>query len=275
MYDRNIVESRLVEQMSLIYGPRDLIARYIAVADHAARELGVRLRLSRDFDRLIALNTQHSDSWPQLSPIFNPKHNSLRRDNAFVIEGVDEFGDTVMTSAGRLYDHGDRSIADELRSLRVFYDNPAPHIAAGERVEVTAPTAEHLCGRVMFSGAVWVRPDFRRNGLTKIIPRLTRSYALTQWNTPVFWAYIDHDLEEIGVARAYGSWHVEDRIITHMPPWRGDHDILFMSMGQTSLIRDIAGSIEAYELRTGAARWIDSAVANQSLPERHGMISRS
>jgi GNAT superfamily N-acetyltransferase len=200
----------------------------------------------------------------------------LRRDNAFIIEGVDEDGAAVMTSAGRLYDHGDRSIADDLRSLRVFYDRPEAHVAAGESVEVTAPAAQHLCGRVMFSGAVWVRPDYRRHGLTKIIPRLTRSYALAQWNTPVFWAYIDHDLEEIGVARAYGSWHVEDRIATHMANWRGDHDVLFMSMGQATLIRDIAGSVEAYELKTGAARWIDSAIAKQSLlSDRQGMTSRS
>jgi GNAT superfamily N-acetyltransferase len=276
MYGRNIAGPSIVEQMGLIHGPRDLIARYIAFADRAARDLGLRLRLSQDFDRLIALNSQHSDSWELLSPIFNPKHNSLRRDNTFLIEALDDFDETVMTSAGRLYDHGDRSIADELRSLRVFYDDPAPHIAAGERVEVTAPTAEHLCGRVMFSGAVWVRPDYRRHGLTKIIPRLTRSYALTQWNTPVFWAGISRNLDKIGVTRAYGSWHAEDRITTHMPSWCADHDMLFLSMGQATLIRDIAGSVEAYDLRTGASHWIDSAIANQSsLPDRHSMISRS
>jgi hypothetical protein len=265
MYDSIVVERSILEQMSLVHGPRELIARYIAHADRAARELGVQLRLSWDFERLIALNLQNHDSWPTLSSIFNPKYNSLRRDNAFLIEGVDEDGATVMTSAGRLYDHGDRSVADDLRSLRVFYDRPEEHVAAGERIEVTAPMAEHLCGRIMFSGAVWVRPDYRRNGLTKIIPRLTRSYALAQWNTPVFWAYIDHDLEKIGVARAYGSWHVEDRIITHMPSWRGDHDILFMSMGQATLIRDIAGSLEAHELKTRAGRWIDNAIAAKSL----------
>ncbi len=276
MFEKSTVEPSILAQMSLNHGPRDLIARYIGHADQAARDLGVRLRLSWDFDRLIALNRQHRDSWPMLSPIFNPRYNSLRRDNAFLVEGVDEFGATVMTSAGRLYDHGDRSIADDLRSLRVFYDQPGKYVAAGESVEVSAPTAEHLCGRIMFSGAVWVRPDYRRHGLTKIIPRLTRSYALAQWNTPVFWAYIDHDLEEIGVARAYGSWHVEDRIATHMPTWRGDHDVLFMSMGQATLIRDIAGSLDAYDLRTGAARWIDSAIANQSMvADRHGMTKRS
>ena len=231
------------DQITFVHGPRDLLARYVALAEQEMSDLGVQLKISSNFDHLIAFNKTHRDSWPPLSPIFNPKYNDLTRGKAFLIEGVDEFGDTVVTSAGRLYDHGARSLADDLRSLRVFYDDPAPHAAAGESVEVTAPSAEHFYGRVMFSGAVWVRPDYRRHGFTKIIPRLTRSYALTQWNTPVFWAYIDHYLDEIGVTRAYGSWHVEDGIITHMPSWRRDHRILFLSMGQTTLIRDIAGSV--------------------------------
>lgn len=269
-------DQTILDQVDLAHGPRDLLAQYMTVADRSARELGLRLRLTRDFEGLFRLNQRHRDSWPKLSSIFDPRHNALRRDNSFLIEGIDEFGEVIMTSAGRLYDHGDRSVADDLRSLRVFYDDPAEHIAAGEKVTVTAPMAEHLCGRVMFSGAVWVKPDFRRHGLTKIIPRLTRSVALALWNTPVFWAYIDHDLAEIGVARAYGSWHVEERISTHMASWRGEHDILFMSMGQATLIRDIARSVEAYEMRVGAARRMDSAIASRSLqPERQGMINRS
>jgi GNAT superfamily N-acetyltransferase len=269
MDDRSILE-----QMTLLYGPRELLSRYIELADGVARDLGIELRLSWDFERLYALNAQHSDSWPRLSPIFNPEHNTLSRHNAFLIEGVDESGDTVVTSAGRLYDHGDRSIADDLRALRVFYDDPAPHVAVGNSVDVTAPTAEHIYGRVMFSGSVWVRPDYRRHGLTRIIPRLTRSYALTQWNTPVFWGVVEHELDDIGVTRAYGSWHAENRIATHMPSWRGDLDFLFLSMGQATLIRDVAMS--TYELGSTTARWIDSAITNRSLPpSRQGMSTRS
>lgn len=266
-------DQTILDQITFVHGPCGLLARYIAFADNTARELGVRLRITRDFDRLFALNKRHRNSWPVLAPIFNPSYNDLRA--AFLIEGVDEFGETVLTSAGRLYDHGDRSLADELRSLRVFYDDPASHLAAGDSIEVTAPSAENLYGRIMFSGAVWVRPDYRRHGFTKIIPRLTRSYALTQWNTPVFWAYIDHELDEIGVTRAYGSWHVEDGIIAHMPSWRGDHRVLFLSMGQATLIRDIARSVAAYETATGTSRWIERHITNSSLAERQGMSTRS
>ena len=264
------------DQITFVHGPRDLLARYLAVVDEMTGDLGVRLRVSSDFDRLIALSKQHHDSWPPLSPIFDPKYNDLGNGTAFLIEGVDEFGNTVVTSAGRLYDHGDRSVADDLRSLRVFYDDPAPHIAAGDKVVVTAPSAEHIFGRATYSGAVWVRPDYRRHGFTKVIPRLTRSYGLTQWNTPMFWATIAPNLDAIGVTRAYGSWHVEERITAHMPLWQGDNTVLFLSMGQATLIRDIASSVEAYETTRGTSRWIDKAITNSSSPrERHGMSTRS
>jgi hypothetical protein len=59
------------------------------------REFGVRIKISADFHRLIALNKQHHDSWPLLSPIFNPKFNDLGGGKAFLFEGVDRFGETL------------------------------------------------------------------------------------------------------------------------------------------------------------------------------------
>lgn len=268
-----MLDKGILDQITLLHGPRELLARYFAFADGATRDLGIRLRLCSDFERLYALNEEHRDSWPRLSPIFDPRQNPVTSDNAFFIDGIDESGDTVVTSAGRIYDHGDRSIAEELRTLRIFYGDPAPYLRKGESIDVTARSAEHICGRVMFSGSVWVRPDYRRHGLTKIIPRLTRSYALTRWNPPVFWGVVEHELDEIGVTRAYGSWHAEDRIATHMASWRGDLDFLFLSMGQATLIRDIASST----IHAGAtSRWMDNPIANSSAPRyRQGSSTRS
>jgi hypothetical protein len=266
----------ILDQVRFGHGPRELLGHYVACANDMAADLGITLRLNTDFTRLVALNARNRDSWPALSPIFNPANADLGCANAFFIEGIDELGETVMTNAGRLYDHGDRSIAQDLRALRVFYDDPAPHAAAGARIDVTAPSAEYICGRVTFAGAMWVRPDFRRLGLTKIVPRLTRAVALAQWNTPIFWATIEHKLEKMGVARAYGSWHIEDGIVEHIPSWRGSLPLLFMSMGQATLLRDLAGSIAGYEMRTGVSRRMDNASAKVSFArEYQGMSTRS
>jgi hypothetical protein len=234
----------------------------------------VTLRLSTDFDRLIDLNKQHHDSWPPLSPIFNPKHNSLGHKTAFWIEGVNGRGETVVTNAARMYDLGDRSLADQLRSLRIFYDDPAPHIAAGETAEITAPSAACIRGRVTFAGALWVRPDYRRFGFSKIMPRLTRSYALTRWDSPMFWTYIDRALDAAGLTQAYGYSHSEDRLITHMPTWRGDYDVLFLSMSRDTLIHNVASMLD--ETMTGFSRSIDMHMVKRSPPlDLQGMSTRS
>jgi hypothetical protein len=264
----------ILDQAVLSHGPRDLLSQYIAYADDTVRDLGVRLRISRDFDRLVVLNAQHRDSWPKILPSFDPKYSDLSGDNAFFVEGIDDSGDTVVTSAGRLYDHGDRSLASDLRSLRVFYADPVPQIASGESVTVAAPFAEHIWGRAMFSAAVWVRPDYRRHGFSRIVPRLTRAYALAQWNTPVFWMMIAPELDKIGITRAYGSWHVDGRLAIHMPSLRDDFEVLFCSMGQDALIRDIANSV--YETSVGDSRRIDTPMPNISSPlPRQGMSIRS
>lgn len=271
MYDSAL---NILDQVSLVHGPRELLARYIAHAEDTARDLGVRLRISRDFERLVALNAQHRDSWPKILPSFDPKYSALSAQNAFFVEGVDGHGATVVTSAGRLYDHGDRSLASDLRTLRVFYDDPAPPVAAGESVTVSADLAEHIFGRAMFSAVVWVRPDYRRHGFTKIIPRLTRAFALTQWNTPVFWMMIAPHLDQIGITRAYGSWHIDGRLAMHLPSLRDDFEVLFCSMGQDALIRDVASSV--YETFVGDSRRIDTPMTYVSPPrERQGMSTRS
>lgn len=264
----------ILNQIPLVHGPRDLLSRYLAFADERTRDLGVRLRVRRDFDRLIALNEQCSDSWPKLSPIFNPRYNDLSGGRAFWIEGIDRSGDTVLTNAARLYELGDRSLADELRSLRVFYDDPSPFVAAGEAVEVTAPSATRIVGRVTFAGALWIRPDYRRFGLATIMPRLTRSCALTAWNSPNFWTYVDRKLDEVGLTQAYGYSHSEDRIITHMRTWRGDYEVLLLSQDRDMLLAAVESALE--KSGTGSARCRDMHIAKNSPPlERHGMSTRS
>jgi GNAT superfamily N-acetyltransferase len=271
MYDH---APTILDQITLVHGPHELLARYFAFADETLREHGVHLRFSQDFARLIALNQEHRESWPPLSPIFNPHYNDLGNGTAFWIEGRDRFGETVVTNGARLYDLGEGSLVDAVESLRVFYDDPAPAIAAGETVKITAPSATGIRGRVAFAGGLWVRPDYRRFGFAKLLPRFTRSFALTSWNTPTFWTYVDQKLDRIGLTQAYGYSHSEERIATRMPTWRGEYDVLFLSQGRDELIAAIAHMLE--ESTTGSARWMDTHIMKASPPlARQGIRTRS
>jgi GNAT superfamily N-acetyltransferase len=263
-----------LEKDTLARGQRELATQYLTFAVGELNERGVRLVFHSDFERLVELNKLHRETWPRVSPICNPAYSRLQPDTAFWIECIDEAGETVATNAARLYELGDHSLADELRSLRAFFDAPARYVAAGESVGVTAPSAARIFGRVAWAGALWVRPDYRREGFARILPRVTRSSALARWDAPIYWATIGRQLDALGLTKAYGPWRAEEAIVTHMSTWRGDFDELFLSMDRNTLIGDIYAALEGTSM--GVPRWIEMHMANSaSFLRRHGINTRS
>lgn len=264
---------RLLDQITLLHGPHDLLGRYFLAADAAARDKGVRLRLRADFERLIELNDRHRDNWPPLSPIFNPAHSNLRIDSAFWLEGVDEAGDTVVTHAARYFDWPNTTLAAELLSLRVFYEDPAPHIAARESIDITAPSATKIHGRTIFAGAAWVRPDFRRHGLTKIVPRISRAYAYSRWDTGFTWGFVEPEKHAFGLTRAYGPYRAEPGVTLRLP-FRGELPLMLVWMSTETLLADVASIVD--QATVESSRWIETPSRKRSLPPpRHGMRRRS
>jgi hypothetical protein len=247
MYDN---PRSLLDQITLVHGPRDLLARYFVMADAKAREWGVRLRLRSDFDALIELNRENRDSWPPLSPAFDPAHSNLRIDSAFWLEGIDNRGETVITEMARFFDFRNTDVVEELRSLRIYYENPEPHLAAGERFEIDAPTARVVRGRTMHGGAIWVRPDWRRNGLTRIISRVSAAYALTRWDTAFTWGLVETHLHAGGLSRAYGSFEPAVDVMLHLA-FRGDLPAVLLWMGREALLADLARRIAEESTVTG------------------------
>ncbi len=79
----------LIDQMTLVHGPRELLKRYFLIVDEALRARGIRLRLRTDFEQLVEINHQHRDSWPAFIPMFDPAHATLRIDDSFWIEALD------------------------------------------------------------------------------------------------------------------------------------------------------------------------------------------
>jgi hypothetical protein len=266
-------DSSSIRDLRTVYGPHASLHRYFAYADGAARERGVQLRVRTDFDRLLEVRERHSESFPKVSPIFDPTSSVLRPTSSFWIEGIDASGETVATSAARLCDHAERSLADDFRSLRIFFECPQAHLAAGESIDVIAPAAEHIRGRVMASGIVWVRPDYRRHGFTRIIPRLARSYALTCWDTPLFWGLIKQEHDNIGLTQAYGSWQLGGRLVIHMPSWQGDVSPLFLWMDRETLIADIETAGDHATIDN--SRRIDTAMTKTSSRLHQGISTRS
>jgi hypothetical protein len=199
---------RLPDQLSINFGPSDAIANFVLATDRAVRDIGIRLSLSTDFSELQQVNGANRSDWYALSPNFDPGGCALSSDNALWLKGVNRDGEVVLCHALRLYSVR-QTLKDELESLEFYFDEPAVARRAGVKVEVEAPIASRMTGRVAYSGALWVRSDFRGVGLARSIPPLSRAIALTQWYPAYHTCVLTQSTEEKGMAGVYGYQHCE------------------------------------------------------------------
>ncbi|HYM01386.1 MAG TPA: hypothetical protein VET85_00490, partial [Stellaceae bacterium] len=239
----------LADQITFVHGPRDLLKRYVTLAEEALVDRGIRVKLRTDFERLVEVNAANRDSWPAFIPMFNPMYAALRIDDAFWIEAVDESGRVVATHAGHLFDWRETTLARELTSLRAFFNDPAPHLAAGDSIEVDAPSAERITGRVLGGGAVWCHPDHRQSGLATLVPKISRAYALTRWNIDCAWAVMEPRIRDGGLARRHG-FTVEDGINFHLKTWRDDLYMLLVWMTREEAFAEIVEAVHQGTLET-------------------------
>lgn len=230
---------RLPDQVDVSYGPQELIARFILQADRAARERGVFLSIQHDFDALAAFNRTQTESWYPLIPIFDPEVGRLTRQNSFWIAGRNRDGEIVTTQCARLYDWRDSDFHGEFEALRLAYEDPELERRPEECAFCNVPGGRHIKGLVCYSGGAWYHPDYRRRGLSAIIPRLSRAIAYSRWNTDFTISLVEPWLVEKGVTDRYGYTKVE-RGIDWLDSFRGDmHNICLVWMDRTELVNDL------------------------------------
>lgn len=236
-------DESLADQITVVHGPYDLLTRYFAVAGEIARQAGVRIRIHSDFRRLVEINALYRASWTPMSPMFDPQVSRLRPDTSFWVEAVDEAGNTVATHAQRLFVWPHSTLADEVKALRVFYADPASHVAAGETVVVTAPVAHEITGRSIYGGALWTHPAWRQRGLTRIMPRISRAYGYTRWAPQYIWAFVEPKIHAMGVPKALGPYVVEDGFRVSLA-FRGEFHSLIMWMTAQAMLDDVQSIVD-------------------------------
>jgi GNAT superfamily N-acetyltransferase len=230
---------RLPDALTIKHGPAPLLSKFVLEGDKLARRMGIRLRLRHDFGELVYVNKQrvgHGD-WFRLVNMFNPEFTDLSPQNSYWISGEDEHGDIVVTQAGRIYYWPDTTLTDEARLA--FYGGQEQ----GQRCVVTAKDADLIGGVVFYGGSVWVRPDFRGQRLSQLLPRLGRAYALARW--PVDWgvSFVAPVLVEKGVAAGYGYKHSSYSLFYPESPW-GDLEVVLVSLTAEEAYRDFREALE-------------------------------
>jgi len=245
---------RLPDALAIKHGPTQLLARFILEADKAAREAGLRLRLRHDFDELNRINQQEvkSGNWYPLINMFNPERADIAPENAFWLSGENELGEIVTTFATRIYYWPDTNLEEQAVAMLYGRDE-------GQRCIITADAAKLISGVVMSSGAAWVRPDYRRRGLSQLLPRIAKAYAVSRW--PIDWTFgfVTRVLVEKGVASSsYGTG-------------RYSYSVWFPDLPFGELVVAYTAAQEVYEdlakyLTTALSGWRGEKFASNTLP---------
>ena len=170
-----------LNDITIEHGPVDLLGRLFLKADTAARARDISLSFA-PMQTLVDANRYNRETWRPLLPLFDPASGGITDENSFCVVGRNPQGDIVATQAARLYVWEDTSFLEEAQELRLFYADPQRLRKPDEQVEVTAPAAKHISGRVVFAGGAWYRPDYRGRQLAQIMTRISRAYAYTRWS---------------------------------------------------------------------------------------------
>lgn len=217
---RQTFNQNFLADVRIDFGPRPLYSRLFLRGDTMLRERGINLKFA-PLEELLAVNRRNSDSWRPLLPIFDAEECGFNDDNGFCLLAYTSSGQCVAAQAARLYDLTGTNFKEETESLRLFYPDPEAQRHEGERIVVTAPSAEVITGPTVFSGAVWYHPSMRKQGLTSILPRLTKAMSQTRWDTEVTLSFMAEEVVKQGTAPRAGYYHVDwsiDLIDTPVSP---------------------------------------------------------
>ena len=167
----------------------------------------------------------------------------LNIEDAYWVEAVDRAGNTVATQATKLFDWRETNLADEIRSLRPFFADPAPHLAEGSRIDFKDQGAHAVSGIVVAGGAVWVHPHYRRTGVALVVPKISRAHAYARWPIAGNWAV----MEPKTLAQGFAEEHrlsIVGSLVFHLRAWRVDLPCYALWTLRTTALGDLARMID-------------------------------
>jgi len=199
----SILASIVVER-----GPTRVLGPFFRLVERETRNRGVALEFCSP-DELVSANESNRESWLPLVPMFNPKYGIMSRDNSFSILGRNDRGEVVTANSIVRYDWKETDFVAEATSLRLFYADPERMKQTGEECIVTSRRAHAIRGRAAFSGAAWVRPDYRGRGLSELLPRFIKAYAAARWELDCIFGMMAEAVERRGFAPRFGYDHID------------------------------------------------------------------
>lgn len=187
------------------------------------------------------------------NPEFDPALHDLHADNSLWIKVRDKGNEIIATSAARLVDTHD--FIGLTRSYKLWYGDKIRFMDPLKIVvghNVTIP-----CGQLVFDGAMWVRRDHRRRGLSWILARLLKAVTFESWNPD--W-YFGMAFQAIANTRlpiyGYGYETLEPFATGYHFPGYAPHDLSLATLSRAQYLehstKDLALLTTSPELSIGS-----------------------
>jgi len=228
--------SSILDDINIEHGPRDVLVPFFIRVTEQLAQRGLNLAFE-PFDVLVKANQENRDTWRPLIPLFDPTYG-FEPSEGFVIVGRNPDGNIVATQAARFYDWAATSFKSEAESLRLFYRDPENARQPRETCTVSSRNGERVSGRVVFSGGGWYRRDYRKQWLSGLLPRLSRAYALTRWDSQHTISIMAEAVVDGGMARRCGYTNIEYSVDLRGGPV-GDVRCALVWMDTEQLIEDL------------------------------------
>jgi GNAT superfamily N-acetyltransferase len=200
-------------ELTIDFGPAQLLGQFFLRADSAVRARGITLVFGA-IEELIKVNETNAESWGVFAQTLDVRHGNISSEESYCLLGLNERGVIVAAQAGRLYDLGRRTLKDIADDASLYYGagpRPVPTLSC----TMSAPSAVDITGRVVYSGALWVHPDYRGKQLATFLPRVSRAYALARWGTDYTIAFMSPQIASSPLRASYGYRNVEPGYAVH------------------------------------------------------------
>ncbi|MER8467752.1 hypothetical protein [Mesorhizobium sp. M1396] len=184
------------------------ISRFIKIYDEEAVKKGVRISIGFDFSTYISI-TETTPTKRATYPNFRPDRSPIKEGDGFWIVGVDTNNEVVLLDAARLYDLSCGNFAEHLESLKAFYAVPAVHAHSEDSCTCMAPSAKKITGKVCYLGDLWVRKDFRGQGMPRIAAGIAFGVSFALWMPDFLCALVAQWSLDKGVVAQYDMPHHE------------------------------------------------------------------
>lgn len=184
------------------------VSRFLQIYDDAAAQKGIKLSIGFDFHEYVSITRAAPTKRPTY-PNFRPDRSPIKSGEGYWIIGVDKNNEVAVTDAARLYDLSHSCFAEHLQSLKAFYANPAIHAHPQDRCTCTAPSAKKMTGKVAYHGDLWVRKDFRGQGMAKIVAAIAHGASFAMWAPDFLCSLVARFSLDKGLVRQYEMLHHE------------------------------------------------------------------